>query len=760
MRPRLDLILPCLFAGLIFAFFLPASAATIDYSAGFSGSGMTLNGSAAYSGSQLQLTSVFRSDAASAFYSTPVNVQAFNTDFTLQLNRALADGMTFVIQNGSPSALGASGAALGYGADSSVLGSQGIGNSVALKFDIYDNDGEGINSTGLYVNGASPTLPSVTIPTVNLRSGNPLSVHLEYDGTTLTMNLKDTVTGAVFNQSWTIDIPATVGGNTAYVGFTAATGGGTATQSVFSWSMIAGSVQPPPPPPPPAAVSISVSPASSTIVTGGTQQFTATVTGTSDTTVVWSVASGGGSISPDGLYTAPGAAGRVTITARSLADPTQSATATLSVSSGATCSTGSSNWIATALGNSETGTFGVSFDATPQAAIIDANVALSQDVPAAYKDLAVIVRFNPWGTIDVRYGNTYGADYSQPYSAQSTYHFDLVVNVPAHTYSLSVTPPGGTPKALANNYPFRSEQANATSLNYWNSYQDPSSVAAVQVCNFSVAATPDSAIAVSISPASVTLTSGGTQQFTAAVTGSTNTGATWSAGAGSISSTGMYTAPTTIGSYTVVATSVADPRASALANVTVTAAPMALLSASPTSVSFGSLLLGLIVTKTVTLTNPGNAAVTIFSASTTGAGFTLPNLGFPITLAPGASQAVTISYVPLLGGTATGSVSFVSSATNSPTVVALDGSGTAPQPHTVTLNWQASTSTVAGHNIYRASTSGGAYTLINATPNPGISFVDTAVQAGQTYYYTVTAVSSSGQESGYSNQVTAVIPTP
>ena len=96
-------------------------------------------------------------------------------------------------------------------------------------------------------------------------------------------------------------------------------------------------------------------------------------------------------------------------------------------------------------------------------------------------------------------------------------------------------------------------------------------------------------------------------------------------------------------------------------------------------------------------------------------------------------------------------LTFVSSASNSPTVVSLNGTGTATQPHAVTLNWHASTSTVAGHNIYRASTSGsgGPYTRINATLNPGISFVDAAVKAGQAYYYTVTAVSSSGQESGY-----------
>jgi len=38
----------------------------------------------------------------------------------------------------------------------------GIATSVAVKFDLYDNSGEGTNSTGIYVNGASPTMPATT----------------------------------------------------------------------------------------------------------------------------------------------------------------------------------------------------------------------------------------------------------------------------------------------------------------------------------------------------------------------------------------------------------------------------------------------------------------------------------------------------------------------------------------------------------------------------------------------------------------------
>jgi hypothetical protein len=83
------------------------------------------------------------------------------------------------------------------------------------------------------------------------------------------------------------------------------------------------------------------------------------------------------------------------------------------------------------------------------------------------------------------------------------------------------------------------------------------------------------AVSVSISPSSASLLSGQTQQFTATVTGSTNTAVTWSAAPGSIAILGLYTAPLVLTNTNAVvtATSVADPSKSASATVTVTGAP-------------------------------------------------------------------------------------------------------------------------------------------------------------------------------------------
>jgi len=78
-------------------------------------------------------------------------------------------------------------------------------------------------------------------------------------------------------------------------------------------------------------------------------------------------------------------------------------------------------------------------------------------------------------------------------------------------------------------------------------------------------------IKVSVSPASVTLLSNQKQQFTATVSGTSNTGVTWSATAGSVDANGLYTAPvvTAQTNAVVTATSNADSSKSAGAAVTV-----------------------------------------------------------------------------------------------------------------------------------------------------------------------------------------------
>jgi len=82
-----------------------------------------------------------------------------------------------------------------------------------------------------------------------------------------------------------------------------------------------------------AAVTVTISPSSVNLPTNGSQQFAATVTGASDTSVTWTILEGaaGGTISGSGLYLAPGAAGVYHVIATSNADPTQRATAAVAL---------------------------------------------------------------------------------------------------------------------------------------------------------------------------------------------------------------------------------------------------------------------------------------------------------------------------------------------------------------------------------------------------------------------------------------------
>jgi hypothetical protein len=91
-------------------------------------------------------------------------------------------------------------------------------------------------------------------------------------------------------------------------------------------------------------VSVSVSPASAAVTAGGNKAFSATVSGSSNTAVTWSVQEGnaGGSITAAGVYTAPSSAGTYHVVATSQADVSKTASAAISVS---TVAATSSKWV-------------------------------------------------------------------------------------------------------------------------------------------------------------------------------------------------------------------------------------------------------------------------------------------------------------------------------------------------------------------------------------------------------------------------------
>jgi hypothetical protein len=217
---------------------------TIDHSFGFANRGdLTTSGNTTFVGTTARLTNGGANQASALFSNSEVGTGAFRTTFTLQDHgvTGAADSASFVVQH-APAGAGALGANGGGG------GYAGIVNSIALKFDQFTH-GTHDSSTGLFFNGQSPgssTAQDVALTGIDLDSGDPLLVTVTYDGNlSLTETVLDTVTSVTFDHTYTLPqtLAQLTGGYTAYVGFTAGTGGETSNQDILEWS---GQFAPPP----------------------------------------------------------------------------------------------------------------------------------------------------------------------------------------------------------------------------------------------------------------------------------------------------------------------------------------------------------------------------------------------------------------------------------------------------------------------------------------------------------------------------------
>ena len=186
---------------------------------------------------------------------------------------------------------------------------------------------------------------------------------------------------------------------------------------------------------------------------------------------------------------------------------------------------------------------------------------------------------------------------------------------------------------------------------------------------------------------------------------------------------------------------------------------------------------------------PASQAVTVNGASVTGVNFTAtanPTYSISGTISPAAGgdlATVTLSGTASATTTAngTGNYTFTGMANgaytvtpsftgytyapasqavtvNGASVTGVNFTATPVQSHSVALSWVASTSTVSGYNVYRGTANGGPYTLVNTSLVAGLSFTDSTVQNGLTYYYVATAVDASGNESADSSPAQAIIP--
>lgn len=124
----------------------------------------------------------------------------------------------------------------------------------------------------------------------------------------------------------------------------------------------------------------------------------------------------------------------------------------------------SAPWANTAIAP-QTGKFAFEVDAVAAQTNLNDYFGLSNKQMASLGDLAVAVRFNAAGVLDVRNGNKWSKSASVSYTAGATYHFRIVVDTSTHKYDVFVTAPSGTTTQIAAGFSFNSTQSTASSFN-------------------------------------------------------------------------------------------------------------------------------------------------------------------------------------------------------------------------------------------------------------------------------------------------------
>lgn len=215
---------------------------------GFNGNGLdwavTDNGYYVYSpaavtGDVLTLTDGNGGEDRACFFSDPQYIGAFTASFVYQAggNKA-ADGAAFCLQNDprGPSALGGGGGGLGVGPASS------ISPSFEIELNLYTGNGQNvgylIGTNGL--TGSAGANGNYLAPgTVQINSGDPIGITINYADPQLTLTFTDAVAHTTFTTNVNVgDLTRLLGANTAYLGFTGADGGSSSLQTISHFSFL------------------------------------------------------------------------------------------------------------------------------------------------------------------------------------------------------------------------------------------------------------------------------------------------------------------------------------------------------------------------------------------------------------------------------------------------------------------------------------------------------------------------------------------
>jgi hypothetical protein len=129
--------------------------------------------------------------------------------------------------------------------------------------------------------------------------------------------------------------------------------------------------------------------------------------------------------------------------------------------------------------------FTATFSVTPSSSAMDATLGFFVPASSNQPNLSSLINFTPAGVIKVRNGDSFSSS-GIPYAADETLQFRLVENLPATTYSLFVTPPGGVEVPLATDFQIPSDQRGTISLGGWGQIVNAPNGATLAVCNFSI----------------------------------------------------------------------------------------------------------------------------------------------------------------------------------------------------------------------------------------------------------------------------------
>jgi len=249
-------------------------------------------------------------------------------------------------------------------------------------------------------------------------------------------------------------------------------------------------------------------------------------------------------------------------------------------------------------------------------------------------------------------------------------------------------------------------------------------------------------------PTSQTVTVGQTATFSVVAAGTAPLSYQWQKNGANIggATATSYTTPVTVSSdsgstFDVVVSNTTGSITSTAAALIVNAAPVAPTITTPPAAQ--------------TVTAGQTATFTVVAGGTAPLTYQWQKNGANIVGATAASYT-TPATASSDNGTTFDAV--VSNTAGSTTSAAATLTVNAAVQHSVALNWDASTSTVVGYNVYRGTASGGPYTQINPSLLAVLNYTDSTVQGSTTYYYVTTAVDSGGNESLHSNEAPAAIP--